>query len=228
MLLTASLVLSPTLSHAQAADPSGHWEGAIQAPNMEVKIEIDLAKNGKGELTGALTNPARNIKGLPFIKVALDGRAITFGARQDQGFSGKLSDDGKTIAGEFGGAEFSIPFTLKRTGPARLDAPPKIAAVSKELEGSWTGTMDVNGTPARVVVAFANHGGTASATMVNVDQGGLTIPVTAMTREGARVSLDLKAVGASYAGKLENGELAGTFTQGAFTAPLTLRKTAAK
>jgi hypothetical protein len=41
------------------ADPSGHWEGAVQAPGKSVTIEVDLAKNARGELVGTLGNPAQ-------------------------------------------------------------------------------------------------------------------------------------------------------------------------
>ena len=41
--LLAALILSPSLVLAQApAAPSGHWEGAIQVPGQEVKVELDL------------------------------------------------------------------------------------------------------------------------------------------------------------------------------------------
>ena len=49
-LATLLLLPAPSLLAQPAVDPSGHWEGTIQAqPNMAVKVEIDLAKNGKGE-----------------------------------------------------------------------------------------------------------------------------------------------------------------------------------
>jgi len=52
MLLIAALLLLPArpVLAQTGVDPSGHWEGPIQVPQMEVKIEIDLAKNSKGEL----------------------------------------------------------------------------------------------------------------------------------------------------------------------------------
>jgi hypothetical protein len=44
--------------HAQTAvDPSGHWEGLIKMPEMEMAIEIDLAKNANGTLAGTFANP---------------------------------------------------------------------------------------------------------------------------------------------------------------------------
>ena len=61
MLLLLTLLLMPAqLLMAQtpaAADPSGHWEGTVQIPSMELKIEIDLARNSKGEFAGTFGTP---------------------------------------------------------------------------------------------------------------------------------------------------------------------------
>ncbi len=44
-LLVAALIVSSGAAFAQTpAGPSGHWEGAIQVPGQEIKIEIDLAE----------------------------------------------------------------------------------------------------------------------------------------------------------------------------------------
>ena len=65
MLLLAALLLlpAPFLLGQTAVDPSGHWEGTVQIPNMELKIEIDLAKNSKGELAGTFGNPTQEREG---------------------------------------------------------------------------------------------------------------------------------------------------------------------
>src|SRR4030095_1765716 len=55
---------------------SGHWEGTVQIPNMELKIEIDLAKNSKGEFAATFVSPPQNLKGLPLSTVAIDGRSV--------------------------------------------------------------------------------------------------------------------------------------------------------
>jgi hypothetical protein len=57
-----------------AADPSGHWE----APGKPVTIEVDLARNPRGELIGTLGNPAEGEKGLPLTKVVVGGREVSF------------------------------------------------------------------------------------------------------------------------------------------------------
>src|SRR5882762_4728923 len=106
MLLLPALLLFPAhfLRAQTAAEPlnpwAGHWEGTVQIPNMEMKIEIDLAKNSKGELAGTFGNPAQNVKGLPLSTVAVEGRSVRFvlkAGKEVSTFAGTLSSDGKSI-----------------------------------------------------------------------------------------------------------------------------------
>jgi hypothetical protein len=234
-LLVAALCLvpAPSLYAQSAADPSGHWDGAIQAPGKEHKFEVDLAKNSKGELAGTFSNPAQNVNGYPLTNVAVDGRSIHFLLKVNSGggpFDGVLSADGKSIAGDFTAAtpqgNFTVPFSLTRTGDARIGAPPKSAPIGKELEGTWNGTLDVNGKPLGFVLKMSNHpDGTATGSLVSVDQG-VEIPVTTITQKASSVILDVKVVGATYSSALnaDGTELVGTWTEGPLVLPLTFRR----
>jgi hypothetical protein len=231
MLVAVMLLLvpPPSLRAQPAADPSGHWEGTVHAPNMEVKIEIDLAKNNKGELAGTFGNLEQNVKSLPLSSFAVDGQSIRFqikGAPGERTFQGTLSADGQSLSGDYTQAGHAMPFTLSRTGDPRIEAPVRSAAIAKELEGTWNGTLDVNGTRRRLVLAMSNQpDGTVTGSIVNVDEG-LEIPITTITQRASGVALDLKAVGGSYTGALnaEGTELVGTWTQGTATLPLKFQR----
>src|SRR5205809_2287955 len=237
-LLVAALFLgpAPSLCAQIAADPSGHWDGAIQAPGKEVKFEVDLAKNSRGELAGTFSNPAQNIKGYPLTSVAVEGRSIHLLLKVNSGggpFDGVLSADGKSIAGDFTAAtaqgNFTVPFSLTRTGEARIDEPPKSAPIGKELEGSWSGTLDVNGKPLRLVLKMSNHpDGTATGSLGSVDQD-VEIAVTTITQKASSLILDVKVVGGTWVGTLnaDATELVGTWTEGPLVLPLTFRHTSA-
>src|SRR5688500_2097060 len=80
------------------AFPSGHWEGSIVAPNMEVRIEIDLFRNARGEPAGTFGEPSKQVKGLPLSSVTFAGKAVQFVVRSAEGpsvFEGTLSADGQ-------------------------------------------------------------------------------------------------------------------------------------
>jgi len=232
MLTMAILLVLPLPSVlAQAAlDPSGHWEGAIQVSGMEVRVEIDLAKNGKGELAGTFGQPAEHLTALPLANLVVDGRSVSFqikgGAPGERAFKGTLSADGTSMSGDFASHQVgTAAFTLTRTGDPRIEAPPRIAAISRELEGTWNGTLDANGMPIRLILRMVNQpDGTVIGSVVNVDEG-LELPITNITQKASGLTLEVKAVGGSYSGALnpEGTELVGTLTQGPAAMPLTFR-----
>src|ERR1700730_15447949 len=74
--LLVALVVSLSMMQPPAG-PSGHWEGTIQAPGQEVKIEIDLAPRGE-EWQGTISNPSQGLKGLPLSAIAVQGDSVSF------------------------------------------------------------------------------------------------------------------------------------------------------
>lgn len=232
-LLLAALLLQPAAPLVAQApvDPSGHWEGTIQAPTEEVKIEIDLGKNNKGELAGTFGQPAQRVKGLPLSTVAVEGRSVRFvvkGGPDAATFEGAIAADGTSMSGTLAQAGYSVPFSMTRTGDARIAPAPKSPPIGTELEGTWNGTLHVAGKPMRVVLKMVNHtDGTATGTIVSPDGSGVEIPI-AMTQKAASVTIDVTSVGASYVGVLNAAgtELAGTWTQGSAVLPLTFRRAA--
>lgn len=230
-LALAFLLFVPAPSPAQTAvDPTGHWEGTIQAPEMETKIVVDLARNAGGGLIGTFGQPGERLTGLPLSDFALDGTAIRFqikGKPGERAFDGKLSADGKAITGSFSMSGYLIPFTLTRTGEAKIDAPAASPKLGNELVGSWDGTLEVKGTLVRLTLTMANRpDGTSVASILNVDQG-LEIPVNAVTQTGSSVTLDFKSISGSYTGAVNGAgtELVGTFSQGPGSVPLTFKRT---
>jgi hypothetical protein len=226
-LFLALLVLC-TSAAAQTIDPSGHWEGTVEAPGIKVPLEVDLVRNPDGTLGAAINLPVEKVAGLP-IKVTMEGRTIKLQARSDQSVVGTLSEDGSSIVAEFQMGQFVLPFVLRRTGAAKLAPIPTLAAVSPQLEGKWEGIVTINSTETSLMFSVANRpDNTAIANLINVSQGGLEIPVTSITQAGSEVNVELKVIGVSFAGALnaDATELSGTYTQGERRAPLTLRRSA--
>jgi hypothetical protein len=226
-----------TLSlHAQGtADPSGHWEGVIQTPEVSISIEVDLSRNANQELAGTISVPPQNLRGLPLVIETAQGRTLGFrfrGAPGNRHFQGTLSEDGKSMVGEFTQSGYAMPFNLTRTGDARIDAPVRSAPIGKELEGPWSATLDgtyPNGIRRRIILTLSNQpDGTSTGTVVNPGDG-LEIPITSITQKASDVILDIKAVNGSYSGKVnaDGTELVGTLIQGTAVLPLTFRRAAA-
>ena len=219
-----TLLFALSLS-AQSSDPSGHWEGTITTPHMEVGIQTDLAKDAGGRFIGTFSNPAQNVKGLPLADVAVNGRTIQFALKTTGGgaFQGQLSADGKTIAGDFTTQGVPLPFKLTRTGAAVIEAAPKSPAIAKDLEGAWSGTLQADGQEKRIGLKLSNQSdGTSTGTVISNE--GMEIPITTITQKGPSVHLDVKSVGGAYDGELKGDALTGTWTQGPFVAPIVFHR----
>ena len=226
-MLCGLMFLSATTLRAQApVDLSGHWEGAVQSPGLELGFQIDLAKNAAGELSGTISIPSENLRGLPLQTVSIKDKVVSFYARRDQPLAGYISDDGKSISGDYSIEGFTLPFNLTRMGDARIDPPVRSAAVSKELEGAWNGSLYANGGALRVSLTIQNQpDGSAIGRVVVIDQGGLQIPVV-IAQQASTVTLDAGVVPGRFSGVLnaEGAELAGTWTQGSIEAALTFKR----
>jgi hypothetical protein len=226
LILAAASLLATSLQAQSDTDATGHWEGTVQAPGTTITFAIDLARDDMGKLAGTISIPEQNVKGLPLAKVTVSGTAVNLSVRADQGFSGVLSSDGQSVSGSFSAAGGSAPFTMKRTGDARIEARATSRAISKRLEGTWNGALQGRDKELRLVITLTNHAdGTATGSIVNVDEGALEIPVV-IAEECPNVTIKATAVEASFAGVLnaEGTELAGTLRTDKRETPVTFRR----
>ena len=230
VFVLSCVLLSAAATSAQSpVAVAGHWEGIVQVPDSPVSIEIDLTISNSGSLTGTFAQPAQGIKALPLSLVSQEGRSVRFtvkGNAQGSAFAGVVAPDGKSMAGDVTVSGFVIPFTLTRVGEARVAAAPVSPAISKELEGTWNGTILADGTPMPLEVRLVNRpDGTATGVIVSTSGTGIEIPV-AIVQVGHSVTLDVDAVGASFSGELNAaaGKIAGNWTQATASVPLTLTR----
>jgi hypothetical protein len=228
VIIAVALIVGAVGARAQSSPrASGHWEGAIQIPGQELKVEVDLAPAGE-QWEGSINIPAQSLKGFPLSSISVQADAVTFVMRGVPGeptFKGTVSKDGKQLSGDFSQGGGTVPFSLTRSGDAKVERPAKSTPVTKELEGSWHGTLDVAGKTLRLVVKLANKPeGAAAGTMVSVDQGGVEIPIASIVQTGSRLTLALPTIAGSYDGELKGGVLTGKWTQGPNTWPLEFKK----
>ena len=213
----------------QTMDPSGHWVGSISIPEMLLQIEVDIDKKANGQLVATFGQPEQGVKGLPFSSVTIEGRAIRLVLKsgpESSTFEGTLSQDGQELSGTATQSGMSAPFKLARTGDARVAPAPKNAPISPRLEGTWTGALDVNGVPQRLIMKMANQpDGTSVATVMSPDGSGVEIPI-AITQEGNQIAVDVPSVGASFAGVLDaaGSAITGTWEQAGMALPVTFRR----
>jgi hypothetical protein len=217
-LLTIRLLAAQT-------DPSGHWEGTISAPFGEAAIEVDLSKTTDGHLIGTLNSVAENLTGLPLLNLSVNGVSVTFELKASspaKKFEGTLLDGGKSMTGDVGAGTFA----LTRTGDARSEVPPKSAPIAKELEGVWTGVLELSPEQLHITLELSNQpDGTSTGTLAAAEEG-LRLPV-AIVQKDSSVNVLVKNLNSSWSGTLnpDGTELAGTYrTTQASSVPLTFRR----
>jgi hypothetical protein len=223
IIAAALLVVTASAAQAQSLSPTGHWKGTIEIPNNPMDFEMELGRNGRGELIGTLTAGADRVT-LPLLKVTLTGSTLVFYGRTDQQFHADLLPSGKSPSGTAALSGYELPFSMGRAGEATIDPPPASPAVTKQLEGVWTGTLSVGSRSLRLAVTIANQpDGTALGHTVSLDEGNLTVPLV-VSQSGRNVKIDTRGLVTSYVGALNDAatELSGTFTQGVTSLPLTL------
>ena len=212
-VLIAVTVLAASSAHAQTI--TGHWKGTIEIPNQPSDFELDIARDARGEYYGTATAGSDKVT-IPLQKIALEGRRLTFYARTDQPMHAEILESGTAAMGTATLAGYDLPFSMGRTGDAKIEPPPTSPAVTHALEGVWKGTLTGSRAQYHFVVTITNQpGGRATATSVSVDEGGLLLPLT-VAQDGSNVKFESHAVPLAWSGVLNAAgtELAGTFTQG--------------
>jgi hypothetical protein len=222
-VLVGVVLAAPAAHAAQAPAAAGHWKGAVSLPQTELAVEIDLLKKDDG-WAGAIAVPAQGLSGVPLTSITVEGKAVSFVLTVVPGsptFKGQLSDDGATLAGDFAHGEVTAPFKLARAGEASIAPAAKSTAITKDIEGTWAGVLDVKGNMLRLTLKLAAApDGTSSGVMVSVDQGGAEIPIHTITQTGTHLEFIVLAVGGKYVGDLKEGRLVGTWSQGPGSQPL--------
>ncbi len=225
MLLVVSLL---SVGVQVAMDPSGRWEGKIRIPERELSITVDLAKTAAGAWIGSLTIPISTSVDVPLGSISIDGTIVTFTAMLPgkATFAGKLSSDGRSLAGTASNSDGTAPFELTRTGDAGVKLPPTSSPLAKEFEGAWEGTVDVNGTVKKIGLKLsAATDGTAVGVLISSEPGAPEIPVTVVTIAGAQLHLESRVVSATFTGTLgDKAEIAGELTQRGTRLPLTFKR----
>jgi CubicO group peptidase (beta-lactamase class C family) len=142
LLVATGLLALAVIAPASAASPEGHWEGSIQLPGQELTIDVDLSR-ADDAWTGDITIPAQGAKDLSLEQLAIGDVAVAFtitGVPGAPTFRGTLSEDGKTLTGDFTQAGQTFPFSLMRgvdpTAKAR-DAVEGLDAVIEKALSDW-------------------------------------------------------------------------------------------
>ncbi len=106
--------------------------------------------------------------------------------------------------------------------PLLFSASPVRAA---DLPGTWQGTLTAGQALRLVFAIVSSDGGTLTATVHSIDQGGQAFPA-AVTADDSTVRVAVSSIGATFEGRINSSgtAIAGTWTQANMPFPLTLTR----
>lgn len=120
----------PTGAAGENTGLEGHWEGAIEIPGQALEVDLDFLRDGEA-WAGDISIPAQGAVDLPLVGIVVEGTAVSFaiqGIPGDPTFVGTLSEDGKSVSGDFTQSGQTFPFALT----SGIDA---VAKAAKALTG---------------------------------------------------------------------------------------------
>jgi hypothetical protein len=216
---------------AQNASPtvSGRWQGSLKVPGgADMVVFADLVKNSKGAWIGSFSMPEIGSVDIPLDQLSVVQTKVHFVVTSLGGssYEGTLSPDGKELTGTFGDARSKTPLNLKRVGAPQVKLPDPNTPLTKDIEGTWHGTLVSGDTQIRMLLKLTRGAdGTASGLLVNVDQGNREVPITSVQQKDKSLDFEVRAVGVRYHGMLTpGGAIGGEWSQMSRSAPLTFER----
>jgi uncharacterized protein len=226
--MSLAVVLSGPLLRGDDSQTKGKeqfWEGKLLVrPGFEIRLVVRASLIDGAAPVATLDSPDENLSGLKLSSVVLDASRLAFELKvTDAKFDGKMNAAKTEAKGNWIQRGATVPLTfVKKDNVAPL---PK--AVGKEQ--IWQGKISVGaGISLRLVlhVQKTEDGGLIGK-LDSPDQGAKGLHVNSVTLDETKLAFELKAISATFEGKLnaDKSEAAGTFTQAGAKLPLTLKKT---
>ncbi len=221
-LMVALVLLAASLARAQ--DIVGDWQGTLSVGGAELRLVLHVTKAADGALKATLDSVDQNANGIPVSSISLKDSKLNLAIDAVHGtYEGTVAPDAKTISGTWT-QNSSLPLEFKRTTtPLKTEHKP---AKPSDIDGAWLGSLDLGGVKLRVVFHIVNTEDGLIATMDSPDQGQKGLPTTSVTREGANLKIEAKAIGGVFEGKIaaDLSSIDGAFTQMGTAHPLLLKR----
>ena len=209
---------------AHGQDIVGDWQGTLKAGPAELRLVLHIAQGDDGSFKATLDSVDQGVNGIPVTSISLKDSHVSFTVDSiHASYEGKITADGLSIEGTWTQRQ-SLPLTFERAAvPMKTEHKP---AKPSDIDGIWSGTLDTGAITLRIVFHITNTEDGLTATMDSPDQNAKGLPVTAVTRSGSSLILELKQVGGKFEGKINNDltVIDGTWTQGGASLPLTLKR----
>jgi hypothetical protein len=233
--LTLARYEAPRLSKAAIDTLAGTWTGPLTAPFGTLTFVVRFKPSDKVELQGTLAVPEQGGHELPMSDIAFVDNVLSFkipvvnGDYKATFANGAFNGTWKQGAPGFPANGF--PVVLKK---GEYKAPSHALKLSNAdyvaLSGKWEGTLQMTTPQGQqvslpLVLRVATDDQAQYVAFIDSPaQKASGIPVTDATLSGGKLVLKVGAIGAEYRADLNGSTLAGQWTQGPMSNPLTLTK----
>jgi len=93
---------------------TGTWEGKLESPAGSVRLSFNMS-NKEDSAVGTIDSPDQGAAGIPMSLISVNDSSIKIEVKiTSAGYNGKLSDDGKTLTGEWSQAGRTFPLVLTK------------------------------------------------------------------------------------------------------------------
>ena len=208
---------------ASAQNVAGDWKGTLKVGPGELRLVLHISGAGDG-LKATLDSIDQGATGIPVSSISLRSLKLSFTADSIGGsYEAVVNQAGTSMQGTWTQGR-SLPLAFER-----LAAPLKTshaAANPSDIDGAWAGTLDTPGGTLRLVFHIKNTAAGFTATLDSLDQRATGIPMTAVKRSGASLTIEAKQIAGDFEGQIAKDltSIAGTWTQSGQSLPLTLSR----
>ncbi|MCD2259163.1 serine hydrolase domain-containing protein [Psychroserpens luteolus] len=96
---------------------------------------------------------------------------------------------------------------------------------AQDITGKWYGLLEIPGNSLRIHLTINKSADNYSAIMMSPDQSNQEIPVSSLSFENPKLTVEVTDLQVIYNGELKGKEINGTFTQNGNSLPLTFKRT---
>jgi hypothetical protein len=215
MLLMLALALS-TACTANAQNIAGDWIGILRNGSVSVHLVLHIEKASNGSLKATMDCIEQAFADLPVTSIGLSSSRLVFAVVAVKGFyDGKVDPGGAAIRG-----------TWTQGGPFPLDFKRAVLAKPKDIDGIWSGILDLGEHKFRLVLRLNREGQNYTGSLDSLDQGTTRIPASTVTRDGSSLTLEFKQLEATYDAKIDKNlmTIEGKWSQLGSISPLVLKR----
>lgn len=226
-----------TFAKNEPTDIRGHWKGSLEPmPGMTLTAGLNIGRLPDGTFKATLDILDQGAKDIPTSSITTTEKTakLEWQALQTV-FDAKLSEDGKSLSGEWKQGPRGKPLTFERVdGPVTL-IPKNVSfepekGNAEDVRGYWGGTLETPGGKLRLVFKLGRTPeGKYAGTLASIDQGGRELPMSSGSFTAPDLHLEFKGIRGKFDGKLnkEGTAIEGKWEQFGNPMPLILERTTA-